>query len=372
MVAARSFLHILAMDHSSRTDVNAQPELVLVTGATGMLGSNLVRALAARGLRVRGLCRSPEKARRYLADVDCEIVEGDMRDVASFAHALAGCSRVFHTAAYFREYYRPGDHDRELEAINVQGTLALMQAADSAGVRCFVHTSSSGAVGMKPDGSPGDEDTPAGDELLQNGYFRSKVDGDRKIHAFKPQHGMRVIEILPGFMFGPGDAAPTASGQLVLDFLAGKLPIIPEGGTNMVDARDVASAMITCSERAEHGARYIVAGESRTLAEVLRSLEELTGVRGPRRKVPFAVVMAYAWVEELRARITGGPLLVSREGIKVMRMRHTVSSQRAMRELGVKFRPFSETLRDVLAWYRQEGWVGAPRMAAGTPVRSGA
>lgn len=351
------------MDHSSRTDANTQPELVLVTGATGMLGSNLVRALVAQGYRVRGLCRSPEKARRFLADAQCEIIQGDMRDVAGFAHALAGCSTVFHTAAYFREYYRPGDHSQELDAINVQGTLALMRAADAAGVRCFVHTSSSGAVGMKPDGSPGDEGTQAGEEQLQNGYFRSKVEGDRQIHAFTPQRGMRVIEVLPGFMFGPGDAAPTASGQLVLDFLAKKIPIIPEGGTNMVDARDVAAAMITCSQRAPHAARYIVGGESLTLEQVLRSLEQITGVRGPRLRLPFAMVLAFAWFEELRARLTNGPLLVSREGVKLMRSRHTVSSARAQRELGVSFRPFDETLRDVVQWYEQQGLAPAKRGA---------
>ena len=347
------------MPHSSQNKALAQGDLVFVTGATGLLGSNLVRELVARGLRVRGLVRSPEKAQRFLADAGdaFEPVVGDMQRVADFAAKLAGCAVVFHTAAYFREYYQPGSHEDALDAINIQGTLALMQAADEARVPCFVHTSSSGTIGRKPDGSPGDEDTPASAQQLKNGYFRSKVDGDRKIAAFQPESAMRVVEILPGWMWGPGDAAPTAAGQLVLDYLARKIPIIPDGGASTVDARDVANAMIASVSRARHGERYIVAGTFRTLAEDLAELERRSGVRGPRLRVPYALQLAFAAFEELRARLTGGALLVSRAGLEVIHARHAVSSAKAERELGATFRPFSQTLDDSIAWYRAHGFI---------------
>ena len=294
------------MHHSSERTLSLQGARVLVTGATGMLGSNLVRALVARGAHVRGLVRSPEKARRYLADVAFEPIAGDMREVSGFAAALEDCSAVFHTAAYFREYYQPGSHDGALASINVQGTLELMRAADAAGVSCFVHVSSSGTIGLKPDGSPGDEDTPPSAAQLDNGYFRSKVEGDRQIHAFAPARGMRVIEILPGWMWGPGDAAPTAAGQMVLDFVQRKIPVVPEGGTCVVDARDVAGAMLTAAERAPHASRYIVGGEFRSLAQLLQALEVQTGIAAPRLHLPFFMVLAFAYLEELRVRITGG------------------------------------------------------------------
>jgi dihydroflavonol-4-reductase len=323
-----------------------------VTGATGLLGSNLVRALVAEGVAVRALVRSPEKAARQLAGLPVEIIQGDMMEVEAFAPALVGCDAVFHTAAYFREYYQPGEHADALTRINVEGTLRLLHAADEASVGAFVHVSSSGAVGMTADGQPGDEETPAGPELLKNGYFKSKVEGDARIRAFAPRSGMRVIEVLPGFMWGPGDAAPTAAGQLTRDFLARKVPAIPDGGTNVVDARDVASAMVRSARQAVHGARYLVAGEFRTLESVLSALEDASGVKGPRFKPPYFLLLMFAFFEELRVRLFGGPLLVSVAAIRLMHQRHTVSSARAVRELGVRFRPFEETARDVVAWTR--------------------
>jgi dihydroflavonol-4-reductase len=347
------------MDHYSNSIGQTQDrKWVFVTGATGLLGSNLVRELTAQGCRVRALVRSPEKARRYLSDVDLEIIMGDMQRVEAFAEALTGCFAVFHTAAYFREYYeKPSDHGVELDCINVHGTLALMREADQRGVACFVHTSSTGTIGTKSDGSAGDEDTMAGEEQLRNLYFRSKVEADRRIRAWQPQHGMRVLEILPGLMWGPGDAGPTATGKMVLDFVARKLPAIPEGGTNMVDARDVAQAMWTGAQRARHGSRFIVAGEFRTVEQVLRELEALTRIRGPKLKLPFPLMLGAAWLDELRVNMLGGKLMIPREGLRTLRLRPNASSARARRELNVTFRPFTQTLADTLAWYRRLGFI---------------
>jgi dihydroflavonol-4-reductase len=330
-------------------------KLVFVTGATGLLGNNLVRALVAQGHRVRALVRSREKARRLLGGLDVEIVLGDMLEVEAFASALDGCQAVFHCAAYFREYYQPGNHAAMLERVNIDATLSLMKEADARGVSAFVHVSSSGAVGSASDGTPGDEDTPVSDWQMANGYFRSKVEGDRRIRAFAPARGMKVVEILPGWMWGPGDAAPTAAGQLVLDFVARRIPVVPVGGTSTVDARDVAAAMVAALDRASHGDRFIVGGEYRDLAVVLRDLESVTGVRAPRMRVPYALLVVFAFFLELGARLTGGKLLVSREAIRLMKARHVVSSARAARRLGATFRPFEETARDVVAWYADSG-----------------
>jgi dihydroflavonol-4-reductase len=343
-------------------------KLVFVTGATGLLGNNLVRQLLAAGHRVRALVRSEEKARRMLGDLDIEVIAGDMEKVDAFAAALDGCDAVIHTAAYFREYYQPGDHAAHLERINVRSTLELMAQADARRVGTFIHTSSSGAVGMKADGSPGDEDTPPSPEQLENGYFRSKVVGDQEIRSWTPANGMKVVEILPGWMWGPGDAGPTAAGQLVLDFTAKKIPIVPEGGTSTVDARDVAAAMITCLDRAHHGDRFIVAGEFRALEDIMTDLASLTGVRGPTMRLPHALVMTFAFFEELRAKLTGGRQLVSRDAIRLLRWRHTVSSARATRKLGVTFRPFADTARDVVAWYAAHPQPAAMRCSG--PSRS--
>jgi dihydroflavonol-4-reductase len=325
-----------------------------VTGATGLLGNNLVRALRARGDSVVCLVRSEAKAQRLLGDAGATWVVGDMRAPEAFASALEGCDVVFHTAAYFREYYQPGDHAEALDEINVRGTLTLMDLADARGVKKFVHTSSSGTIGTKPDGSPGDEESAAPAFASENLYFRSKVTGETKIRAFVPKHGMQIIEILPGWMWGPGDEAPTAAGQLAKDFLARKLPAIPPGGANVVDARDVADAMIESAEHAQHGARFLVAGPEKTIADVVASLERVSGIRGPRVRVPYPIAMLVACASELRARMTKQPVLITRMGLKTMNRAARVSSARAERELGVKFRPFDDTARDVIAWYRSE------------------
>jgi len=326
---------------------------VFVTGSTGLLDNNLVRLLEQRGFDVVGLVRSEEKAKRSLGDLKATFVKGDLRDVAGFGAAMDGCAAVFHTAAYFREYYQPGDHAQALDDINIKGTLTLMDEADRRGVRRFIHTSSSGTIGTKPDGSPGDEDTPPGPVQLANLYFRSKVEGDAKIRARKGKNGMEVVEILPGWMWGPGDAAPTAAGRMAQDFLARNIPGIVKGGTCMVDARDVGAAMVTALEKGRAGEKYIVAGTFHSLEDVLQGLEKASGVPAPKMRLPHPVVMTFAFIQELIGRLTGREVLVTREGVRAMHGNHRVTSAKAERELTATFMPLEETLKDVVGWYRR-------------------
>jgi dihydroflavonol-4-reductase len=186
-----------------------------VTGGTGLLGNNLVRALRAEGHAVAALVRSETKARKLLGDTGAELIRGDMEDVPAFADALAGSDVVFHAAAYFREYYSAGDHWQKLEAINVRGTLALAEAARARGVRRVVSTNSSGTIGFGPDGGPGSEDTPPAPIARENLYFRSKLLGSDRLREVAARTGLEVVEVLPGWMFGPWDAAPTASGRMM-------------------------------------------------------------------------------------------------------------------------------------------------------------
>jgi dihydroflavonol-4-reductase len=326
-----------------------------VTGGTGLLGNNLVRALRAEGHAVAALVRSETKAQRLLGGTGAELIRGDMEDVPAFAEALTGCDVVFHTAAYFREYYSAGDHWQKLEAINVHGTLALAEAARARGVRRMVSTNSSGTIGFGPDGSPGDEDTPPAPIARENLYFRSKVLSSDRLRELAARTGLDVVEVLPGWMFGPWDAAPTASGRIVLDFLAGRLPPIPPGGLNAVDARDVAAGMIRAAEHGRSGGKYILAGPFVTVADVVQTLAEITGRRGPRARVPYRVALAYAAFAQAWAGITGGETVVTTAGVRMMNARLQVTSARAERELGWRARPLGETLRDEVAWFHEQG-----------------
>jgi len=323
---------------------------VFVTGSTGLLGNNLVRQLLAAGHEVTGLTRRAEKFERMLGDTAATAVVGDMTDVQGFADAMAGADAVVHTAAYFREYYQSGDHVARLEEINVQGTLSLMAAADEHGVEAFVHISSAGTIGRRPDGAPGDENTPAGPEQLKNLYFQSKVAGDAKIRAHRPSHGMRVVQILPGWMWGPGDAGPTGAGQIVLDFVDGKFPAVPFGGTSLVDARDVAAATIEAISK-PHGARYIVGGTYYTLRQIIDHLALETGRPAPKANLPAWVALTYAHLSEAWARVTGGRAAANVAGVRTMAQEHAVDSAKALRELNASFRPLEQTISDVVDWY---------------------
>ncbi len=301
---------------------------MFVTGATGLLGSNLVRALRAEGHSVRALVRSKEKAQRQLGDSGVELVVGDMENVPGFGGALEGVDVLFHTAAYFREYYGAGNHWPKLEAINVRGTLALAEAARAHRVRRMIDTSSSGTIGLKPDGSPGDEDTPPAPVAKGNLYFKSKVLVAGQLQALAARTGLDVVQILPGWMFGPGDAAPSASGRLVLDFLAGKLPAVPP------------------------------------LADVIQTLEQVTGQSGPRARIPYPVAFVYAAISQTWAKLTGAATLVTLQGVRGLQARLAVTSAKAEQELGWKHRPLRETLADEVAWYRARGLAAEPAAPA--------
>ncbi len=328
-----------------------------VTGATGLLGNNLVRLLIEQGYEVKALVRSQEKAEKVFGNLlQVEFVAGDMEAVENFASELEGCDVLFHTAAYFREYYQPGDHWTTLENINVKGTLKILEEAEKHGVKKAIYVSSSGIIGLKPNGEAGDENTPPHPEADNNLYFKSKVLADKAVADFCRSHRLEVVQILPGWMLGLGDIAPTASGQLILDYLNKKLPGSFDGGTATVDARDVAQAMISAVERGKNGEKYIVGGKFATLAQINETLEKVSGIPAPKLKIPNFLISAYAAIAELYGRLTGKAILTSRSGVATMQAKLDVSSAKAVRELGVKFRSLEETLRDEVEWYRQNGF----------------
>src|SRR5262249_51878404 len=256
-----------AMNQSRR-----KPAVAFVTGATGLLGNNLVRLLIDRGVKVRGLARSVEKARRQFGSLPVEIVQGDLDNVQVFAPALAGVDVVFHAAAFFRDNYKGGDHWDELYRINVTGTTNLLNAVYAAGVRQFVHTSSIAVL----HGPPGATINEAMLRRVEDAddYYRSKILADKEVERFLESHpDFWAAMVLPGWMHGPGDMGPTSAGQMVLDFARGKIPGIAPGTFSLVDARDVAETQWAVLERGRRGERYLSAGRNMTVASLAMILE---------------------------------------------------------------------------------------------------
>jgi dihydroflavonol-4-reductase len=342
-----------------------------VTGSTGLLGNNLVRTLIGAGHEVLALARSRQKAARELGDTQARIVIGDMTQVAGFADALSGVDVVFHTAAFFREYYAPGDHSRIVDRINVESTLELARTAHALGVRKMVHTSSAGIVGVRADGSPGDENTSPWPGVDKNLYLRSKRTVQPLLQAFSRETGFFIASALPAWMWGPHDTGPTASGRLVLDALERKLPpAIPPGGSSVVDARDVAAGMLRIAEVGRAGESYILSGRFAGLEDIIRKLAEATKAKAPTARLPFAGALTLAAFAEMWSRLTGAPSAMSIESIRLMNARLAVTAEKAERELGVTFRPFDRTLADAVAWAkkRSQETVGATSSVEQTRV----
>ncbi len=351
-----------------------QAELAFVTGATGLLGNNLVRCLLEKGVKVRALVRSQEKAKKQFSDLSVEIVEGDMSNVSKWSSALAGCDVLFHTAAHFRDSYKGGDHWEYLQSINVQGTANLLKFAYDSDVRRMIHTSSIAVLARKTDGSVVDETMLRNPDGEVDDYYRSKILADEQIKKFLSQHpDMSVSTILPGFMFGPGDIGPTGSGQLILDYMSKKLPGIINTTFSVVDARDVAQAMIAAFDRGRNGELYIVAGYPMMMKEIFSTLQRISGIEAPTRYLPDWLLFIIGSMNEVYARISGRPVLLSLSSVRLIvreRMSRNFSSAKSQRELGIQFRPVEQTFADAIAWYQEHGWLQSARITSAVHTTS--
>lgn len=327
-----------------------------VTGSTGLLGSNLVTLLVQQGWEVKALVRSLQKGQAMLGNLSgVELVEGDMEAIDGFAPALQGCDVLFHTAAYFREYGQPGEHWPKLEAINVTGTIRLLDLAVQYGLKKVIYTSSSGVIGINKDRKVADEsNAPDSFSLNTNLYFKSKVVAEQRIAEWLKTHQLPVVLILPGWMFGPRDAAPTGSGQIVQSFINRQLPARFEGGNTIADARDVAQGMINAVEHGRSGERYCIAGKYYSLDEVFATLSQVSGLPTPPFRMSYPVAVTFAFFAENIAKLRGKEALATVNGIRTLNSGHVISSQKAERELSVTFRPLVQTLRDEVAWFRNQ------------------
>jgi dihydroflavonol-4-reductase len=336
-------------------------EYAFVTGATGLLGNNLVHALLKRNIKVKALVRSVEKARKQFGNLPVEFVEGDMLNVDAFSHALQGCDALFHTAAYFRDSYKGGKHWQKLYDTNVTGTERLLQAAYTAGIRRAVHTSSIAVLKGNKDELI--DETMSRSESEADDYYLSKIQSEQKVQEFLLQHpDMFIAMVLPGWMFGPGDIGPTSSGQFLLDFVGMKLPGVLPGSFSVVDARDVAEHQLAAITRGRSGERYLAAGNHMNMKSIFQALASVSGVKAPERKIPLFMLRIIALIYEGYYRVTKKPVLISTSTVKLMEQeqgRTHFSHNKSLKELECKFRPVAETLTDTLDWYRKNNYINA-------------
>ncbi len=325
---------------------------VLVTGATGFIGGAVARRLVARGDRVRVLVR-PTADRRPLAGLDVEIVEGDLRDPGSLTRALADVDVCYHVGATYALWSRD---PRELYESNVTGTRNLLAAAERAGTRRVVYTSSVGALGIPP-GGVGTETTPVSLADMVGHYKRSKYLAEREAAAAAAR-GVPVVIVNPSTPVGPGDVKPTPTGQVIVDFLNGRMPAYVDTGLNLVDVDDVAAGHLLAAERGREGEKYILGCRNLWLAEILGVLAALTGRRAPRLRLPIGVVLPIAWASQVVAdRITRRPPLIPLEGVRMARKAMFFDAAKAVRELSLPQSPVEGALERAVRWFEAHGHV---------------
>jgi len=328
----------------------------LVTGGTGFVGANLVRALLGDGLSVRVLARRGGD-RRALESCAVEVVEGDLLDVASLRAAVRGVRRVYHVAADYRLW---APDPRALFRSNVDGTRHVLEAASAAGVERIVYTSTVGAVGIPKDRTPGRETTPVSLHDMIGPYKTSKFLAER-VALELADRGAPVVIVNPSAPVGPWDVKPTPTGQMIVDFLRGKMVASLDTGLNLVHVGDVARGHILAAERGRHGERYILGNQNLSLLEIFRLLARITGIPAPRVRVPYAVAWLAAAGMEGVARLTGRAPDVPLTAVRMARKRMYFSAAKAVHELGLPQTPVATALYDAVDWFLARGYAPRPR-----------
>ncbi len=329
-----------------------------VTGATGFIGSNLVHELITRGHRVRALARASSDL-RGLAGVEFERVDAPLTDRARLAAAMRGCDWCFHVAASYHLWLP--DYAPMFET-NIEGTRAVLQAAADAGCARIIYTSTVGCIGLPREVNgvvtPTDESTPVGEAQMSNPYKLSKWRAEVVARELAAK-GLPVVIVNPSAPVGPRDVKPTPTGQVIVDFLNRKMPAYLDTGLNWVHVRDVAVGHILAAERGRVGERYILghADGNWTMQQAFAVLEEITGVRAPKVRIPYFVALAAAHVDETLAKFTSKPPKAPLAGVRMARYKMFFNPAKAVRELGLPQTPPREALRDAVEWFRANGYV---------------
>ena len=320
---------------------------VLVTGASGFVGSHVVRRLVGLGQRVRVLVRR-QSVLTALQGLPVEVVTGDVRDAESVRRAVDGCRFVYHVAADYRLWAR---QSRELYETNVTGTIQVLTAAWRAGAERIVYTSTVGALGVPVNGRPATEETPATLEMMIGHYKRSKFLAEQEALGLA-RKGCPVVIVNPSTPVGPWDMKPTPTGQMIVDFLRGRMPGYVDTGLNLVDVEDVAEGHRLAMSKGRLGERYILGSRNMTLREILEILARLGGRPMPRLKIPWVVAFGAACVSTGVAWVTGGTPAIPFEGVRMARKKMFFDAGKAVRELGLPQRPVEEALEKAVRWFR--------------------
>lgn len=326
---------------------------VLVTGANGFVGAAVVRALLEDGCAVRAFVRRGSD-RRNLERLDVEPAFGDLNDADSVRRAAEGCTRIFHVAADYRLWV---PEPAAMFKTNIDGSIAVVEAAAAEGVERLVYTSSVAVLGIRPDREPADEQTPVGIDDMIGPYKRSKFLAEEAVRRRASELGVALVVVNPSTPIGPGDVKPTPTGRIIVDGASGRMPAFVDTGLNLVHVDDVARGHVLALEHGRPGERYILGGTDMSLEAILRLVARLSGRRPPRVRLPRRPLYPVAIGAEWWARLSGAEPLLCRDELRMAAKYMYFTSDKAMRELGYSWRPAEAAVADAIDWFKHNGFL---------------
>jgi dihydroflavonol-4-reductase len=335
---------------------------VVITGASGFIGSAVARAVHARGAEVVAVVE-PGADERNLEGIDAERAVADVRDIAALRAACDGARFVFHLAAIYRFWARD---PRIFYDVNVGGTLNVLDAVQAAGCERLVFTSTVGVLGLRDtrQGKPADETCYTDISHLFGHYKRTKFIAEHEVLRAAAE-GLDVCIVLPTFPLGPRDLGPTPTGRLVLDFLNGKMPGFVDTAVNVTHVDDLALGHLAALERGSRGRSYILGGENLSMRAILQTLANCTGLPMPRLEIPRGLVLAAGVASELiEGRLLRREPRVPLEAARMSSTRMIFSDERARTEIGYTSRPARDAIHESARWFTDNGYVSADRRAA--------
>jgi dihydroflavonol-4-reductase len=325
---------------------------VLITGSSGFIGAAVTRAVVAKGDEVRVLVRATSN-RSNLDGLPVETVEGDLQDPQSLKKAVAGCQGIYHVAAHYALWARD---PATFYQVNVEGTKHLFRAAEAAGVERIVYTSTIGAIGLPGDGGLGHEEIFPSETQLSGDYKRSKFLAEQEVLNMA-KGGLPVVIVNPTAPVGARDVKPTPTGQIIVDFMKGKMFAYIETGMNLIDVDDVALGHVRAMERGRIGERYILGNQNLMFREICQVLSQLTGVPAPRVRLPWRWIVPLAHVNTWIADyVTHKTPRIPLEGVRMAKYRMHYDCTKARTELDLPQSSVETALKKAVQWFRQYGY----------------
>jgi dihydroflavonol-4-reductase len=328
-----------------------EKDTIVVTGASGFVGSALVEALLAGPGNIRAVTR-PASKRPLAARERLNVALADMRDRAAMAAALRGARFLFHVAADYRLWAR---NPNEIIEANVEGTRIVMQAAAKAGIERIVYTSSVATLAPAA-GAPVDESVGLAESQAVGAYKRSKIVAERLVESMVAR-GLPAVIVNPSTPLGPRDGRPTPTGRILIEAALGGMPAYVDAGLNLVHVDDVAAGHVAAFKFGRIGERYILGGDNVMLGQMLADIAGLVHRAPPRVKLPRAPLYPLAVLNETVARVTGREPFLTLDGLRMAKHRMFFSTAKAERELGYRHRPYQEAIKDALEWFKLNGMV---------------